>query len=85
MAPPQADNSAQNGYRLGFDEMDKKWVFCGDGFSFKGRWKWRWDGELRNGLGEEAKSSCREVSTKEGELEKNSKGEREEISGKKKE
>jgi hypothetical protein len=27
----------------------------------RGRWKWRWDGELSNELGEEAKSSCREL------------------------
>jgi hypothetical protein len=47
-----------NGYRLGFDEMAKKWV-CGDGFFFRGRWKWRRDGELSKDLGEEGKSSCR--------------------------
>ena len=28
---------------------------------FRGRWKWRWDRELSNELGEEAKSNCREL------------------------
>ena len=25
----------------------------------RGRWRWRWDGELRNGLGEEAEKLSR--------------------------
>ena len=59
-----------------------RWVF------FRGRWKWRWDRELSNELGKEAKSICREVQQRREDWRKKKekrKRERETISGKGKE